>query len=109
MESPVKPHLPVIVLGGLLTAVVSVAATTSEVGASPAGSTRLIPLAGSSSPVTGGFTASGPGDVTNVEFVGESDEGEDDDEGSDAFIVDRSLSRGANTGVPVTSGKKAKS
>ncbi len=84
----------------------------SMVGVLPAaaggGVTRLIPSGGTTSPVTGDYTQSGSGDVTQAEFPGEMDS----DSGPDAYagrIVDRSLSQGTGTGVSVTSGKKAKS
>ena len=72
------------------------------------GTTRQIPSGGTTSPQTGGFTPSGSGDVTQVEFAGETDSGA----GPSAYagnIVNRSLSRGVGNGVSVNSGQKAKS
>ena len=39
------------------------------------GTTRQIPSGGTTSPQTGGFTPSGSGDATQVEFAGETDSG----------------------------------
>jgi len=72
------------------------------------GTTRQIPSGGTTSPTTGGFTPSGSGDATQVEFAGQMDSGA----GPAAYsgsIVDRSLSRGVGNGVSVSSGQKAKS
>jgi hypothetical protein len=91
---------------------VAVCAFTASAGTavgSPAAAGRLIPLAGTGSIQTGSFTPSGPGDVTDEEFVGEGDEGE----GSEAFDGTIpggvSLSKGHGTGSPVSSSTKAKS
>jgi hypothetical protein len=67
-----------------------------------------VSLAGTGSPQTGSYTPSGSGDVTQAEFAGQLDT----EAGPDAYpgsIVGRSLSKGAGSGVSVTSGKKAKS
>lgn len=75
---------------------------------SSSGTTRLIPLGGTSSPQTGSYTPSGPKDVTQAEFPGQIDE----PSGPGPYpgtIVDRSLSNGTGKGVSVNSGKKAKS
>jgi hypothetical protein len=79
----------------------------SPVGASPAGVTRQIPSAGTSSPQTGAFTPSGSGDLTQVEFPGQIDT----NAGPGPYpgtIVNRSLSKGSGNGVSVKSGQKAK-
>jgi hypothetical protein len=72
------------------------------------GVTRQIPISGSGSPQTGGFTPSGLSDVTQAEFPGQLDAAN----GPGPYpgtIVNRSLSTGVGKGVSVTSGKKAKS
>ena len=62
-------------------------------GASPqldGGTTRQIPSGGTTSPQTGAYTPSGPGDVTQAEFPGQMDSGT----GPGPYpgtIVDRSL------------------
>lgn len=87
------------------------AALVAPVGTALAGSqgvTRSITVAGTSSPVTGAFTPSGAGDVTQAEFPFQMDEAS----GPGPYpgtIVDRSLSKGSGNGVSVNSGKKAKS
>jgi len=86
---------------------------TSMIGVLPAaaggGTTRLIPSGGTTSPVTGDYTQSGSGDVTQAEFAGEMDS----DAGPSAYqgsIVDRSLSQGSSSvGVSANGAKKAKS
>ncbi len=72
------------------------------------GTTRQIPVAGTTSPQTGDYIPSGTNDVTQAEFPGQIDEAD----GPGAYpgtIVDRSLSTGSGNGVSVNSGKKAKS
>ena len=72
------------------------------------GTTRLIPVAGTSSPQTGAYTPSGSNDATQAEFPGQLDEAN----GPGPYpgtIVDRSLSQGSSNGVSIQSGKKAKS
>jgi hypothetical protein len=74
----------------------------------PVGTTRLIPVAGTTSPQVGGFTPSGTNDLTKAEFPGQLDEAT----GPGPYpgtIVNRSLSQGTGNGVSVNSGKKAKS
>jgi len=69
---------------------------------------QLVPLGGTGSPQTGDFVPSGSGDVTSVEFVGETD----GDTGPDAFsgtITARSLSRGNGNGAPTAGSQRAKS
>jgi hypothetical protein len=88
-------------LAGMLTIAPIALATTGS------GTTRLIPIAGTGSPETGGYTPSGSGDATDAEFPGELD----GEEGVDAYngLIDRSLSAGAGHGASVNSGPKAKS
>jgi hypothetical protein len=74
-----------------------------------AGSTSLIPSAGTSSPQTGAYTPSGPEDVTQAEFPGQQDEEDGSPGPYPGTIVNRSLSEGTGNGVSVNSGKKAKS
>ena len=66
-----------------------------------------ISLSGTGSPVTGDAPPSGDGDVTQAEFVGQTDHAAD--VVYPGVITDRSLSHGTGHGVSVTSGKKAKS
>ncbi len=89
-----------------LSAVVGVWIAASPAGASPAAS--QVPLAGTGSPQTGGFTPSGDGDVTQAEFPGQEDEA-DGPGPYPGTIVNRSNSTGTGNGVSVNSGKKAKS
>jgi len=90
---------------GLLGSLVAIAPAAI---ASGPGVTRQIPIAGTGSPQTGGFTPSGNGDASQVEFPGQLDS----NQGPGAYpgtIVDRSLSRGHGNGVSVNSGTRAKS
>jgi hypothetical protein len=91
--------------------VVAVAALAAWIASGATAESRQIPVAGTGAISTGGFTPSGSGDATDEEFAGEEDA--EGDEGPDAYagnIVDRSLSAGGvTTGVPTTTGKKAKS
>ena len=77
------------------------AATGIRTGiANAAGSqeTRLIPSAGTGSPQTGGFTPSGNGDLTQVEFPGQQDEAD----GSKLFSATcAALHFGTFSGAPV--------
>ncbi|MBS0581102.1 MAG: hypothetical protein JSR36_17745 [Proteobacteria bacterium] len=76
--------------------------------AAPAGTTIQLPRPGSGTPQTGAYSPSGEGDVTRVEFDGQSD----DDGGPGAYqgsIVNRSYSHGSGHGVSVQSVRKAKS
>jgi hypothetical protein len=90
-----------VLLGSMVTIAPIAFATTGS------GTTRLIPIAGTGSPETGGYTPSGSGDATDVEFPGELD----GEEGVDAYngLIDRSLSAGAGHGASVNSEPKAKS
>jgi hypothetical protein len=77
-------------------------------GVAGATAATQVPLSGTGSPVTGGFTPSGVGDATQVEFAGvENEESPDPYSGN---IIDRSLSSGGvSAGIPTTTGKRAKS
>jgi hypothetical protein len=92
-------------------ALLASAALVVPVGTALAGTqgvTRSITVAGTSSPVTGAFTPSGAGDVTQAEFPFQMDEAS----GPGPYpgtIVDRSLSKGSGNGASVNSGTKAKS
>ena len=101
-----KLHL--LAAGGMLTAAVWVSTQTSQVGAGTAGSARSVGLVGTTTLVTGSYTPSGDGDVTQAEFPGALDEpgGPGPYTGT---IVNRSLSKGTGHGVSVSSGSKAKS
>jgi hypothetical protein len=77
-------------------------------GVAGAAAATQVPLSGTGSPVTGGFTPSGTGDATDAEFAGVEDENSPDPYGGN--IIDRSLSAGgAVAGIPTTTGKRAKS
>jgi hypothetical protein len=77
-------------------------------GVAGAAAATQVPLSGTGSPVTGGFTPSGTGDATDAEFAGAEDEDSPDPYGGN--IIDRSLSAGgAVAGIPTTTGKRAKS
>ena len=82
------------------------------VGASPAGGSRQVPSAGTTSAQTGDFSPSGDGDVTQAEFPGQL---EDENGGPGPYsgtIVNRTLSsrgKSAGNGVSVKSGTRAKS
>src|SRR5947209_2557037 len=90
-------------------AVVAVAALAVWLASGASADSRQIPVAGTGTPETGAFTPSGSGDATSQEFAGEAD-GEASPDPYSGNIVDRSLSAGGGpTGVPTTTGKKAKS
>ncbi|HET7759181.1 MAG TPA: hypothetical protein VFK62_04610 [Gaiellaceae bacterium] len=77
-------------------------------GVAGATAATQVPLSGTGSPVTGGFTPSGDGDATQVEFAGVEDE--DSPDPYSGNIIDRSLSAGGvSAGIPTTTGKRAKS
>ncbi|HST46961.1 hypothetical protein [Jatrophihabitans sp.] len=78
------------------------------VGMQDAQAASQVSLSGTGAPITGDAPASGAGDVTQAEFVGETDDEADVDE-FPGMINDRSLSDGTGHGVSVASGKKAKS
>ncbi len=79
-------------------------------GVAGATAATQVPLSGTGSPVTGGFTPSGDGDATQVEFAGVEDEDEDSPDPYSGNIIDRSLSAGGvSAGIPTTTGKRAKS
>jgi hypothetical protein len=90
-------------------AVVAVAALAVWLASGASADSRQVPVAGTGTPQTGAFTPSGSGDATTQEFAGEADN-EASPEPYSGNIVDRSLSAGGvTTGVPTTTGKKAKS
>jgi hypothetical protein len=87
-------------------ALVAVAALAVWLASGAMADSRQIPNGGTGSAKTGGFTPSGPGDVTDEEFAGEE---EDADGGPDPYQGSISFSNGAGGGPSVNSGKKAKS
>jgi len=91
----------------LLASVALVAPVGTALAGSP-GVTRSIAFGGTSSPVTGAFTPSGGGEVTQAEFPGQLDTAA----GPGPYpgtIVNRSLSKGSGNGISANSGAKAKS
>lgn len=84
-----------------------------QAAAAPAQSSGIttvqVPIAGTSSPQTGGYTSSGSNDVTQAEFPGQIDEPDGSPGPYPGIIVNRSLSKGTGNSVSVNSGKKAKS
>jgi hypothetical protein len=86
-------------------AVVAVAAVSFWLASAAMAESRQIPIGGTGSAQTGGFTPSGSGDVTQDEFP----TGEESDEGPDPYGGTISFSTGAGGGPSVSSGKKAKS
>jgi hypothetical protein len=102
-------RLPRRAMAGALIAVLAVPFAAAPAGAGGAGTTRLVPVAGTTSPQTGDYQPSGEGDATQVELPGQLD-AEDGGPGPyPGTIVDRSLSNGSANGVSVNSGRKAKS
>src|ERR687886_44699 len=87
-------------------ALVAVAALAVWLASGAMAESRQIPIGGTGSAQTGGFTPSGPGDATDEEFA--TDES-DADEGPDPYEGTISLTDGAGGGPSVNSGKKAKS
>src|ERR671932_866114 len=87
-------------------ALVAVAALAVWLASGAMAESRQIPIGGTGSAQTGGFTPSGPGDATDEEFA--TDES-DADGGPDPYGGTISLSSGAGGGPSVSSGKKAKS
>src|ERR687884_790702 len=87
-------------------ALVAVAALAVWLASGAMADSRQIPIGGTGSAQTGGFTPSGPGDATDEEFAGEES---DADEGPDPYEGTISLSEGTGGGPSVNSGKKAKS
>jgi hypothetical protein len=86
-------------------ALVAVAALAVWLASSAMAESRQIPIGGTGSAQTGGFTPSGSGDVNQDEFPN----GEESDQGPDPYGGTISFSTGAGGGPSVTSGKKAKS
>src|ERR671932_1125148 len=87
-------------------ALVAVAALAVWLASGAMAESRQIPIGGTGSAQTGGFTPSGSGDATDEEFA--TDES-DADEGPDPYEGTISFSNGAGGGPSVNSGKKAKS
>jgi hypothetical protein len=71
--------------------------------------TAQVSRATTSSPLTGAYSPSGNGDVTQAEFPFQQDDAQGGPGPYPGVIVDRSLSRGTGSGVSVHSGPKAKS
>ena len=92
-------------------AVCALAASAGTAARASAAATSLVPRVGTGGPQTGGFTPSGPGDVTDEEFAGEpEDEGAEGPEPFDGQMPGGvSLSRGSGKGASTTSSAKAKS
>src|SRR5437764_2936743 len=86
-------------------AVVAVAAVSFWLASAAMAESRQIPMGGTGSAQTGGFTPSSAGDVTQDEFP----TGEESDEGPDPYSGTISFSSGVGGGPSVSSGKKAKS
>src|ERR671931_1652068 len=86
-------------------ALVAVTALAVWLASGAMAESRQIPIGGTGSAQTGGFTPSGSGDVTQDEFPN----GEESDQGPDPYDGTISLSSGAGSGPSVNSGKKAKS
>jgi hypothetical protein len=103
-----KRKLHLVAVGGVLAAAISIWTQTSPVGAGTASSARSVSLVGTTRLVTGDYTPSGDGDVTQAEFPGQLDE-PDGPGPYTGTIVNKSLSSGTGNGVSVNSGKKAKS
>ncbi|HEX9117389.1 MAG TPA: hypothetical protein VGA61_15075, partial [Anaerolineae bacterium] len=104
-------HLRLLIVLTILTLLFS-AFSVLPAGAAPAasgGTTRQIGIAGVSAPVTGAFSPSGSGDLTQAEFPGQMDEPDGSAGPYPGTIVNRSLSRGSANGASVNSGPKAKS
>src|SRR2546423_2294644 len=85
-------------------ALVAVAALAVWLASGAMAESRQIPVSGTGSAQTGGFTPSGAGDVTQDEFP----TGEESDEGPDPYGGTVSLSSGASGGPAGHSGEKAK-
>src|SRR3989440_8197910 len=86
-------------------ALVAVAALAVWLASGAMAESRQIPVSGTGSAQTGGFTPSSAGDVTQDEFP----TGEASDQGPDPYGGTISFSSGAGGGPSVNSGKKAKS
>src|SRR2546421_5222543 len=86
-------------------ALVAVTALAVWLASGAMAESRQIPIGGTGSAQTGGFTPSGSGDVTQDEFP----TGEASDQGPDPYGGTISFSSGAGGGPSVNSGKRAKS
>src|SRR5205823_11922194 len=98
----------VVLLLALAASAVLAASLAASAGARTAGGIQIA-VSGTGTPQTGFFVPSGSGDVTDAEFVGESDDEADNPATFSGTIVDRSLSTGQGQGPATTSGKRAKS
>src|SRR5256714_13968454 len=87
-------------------ALVAVTALAVWLASGAMADSRQIPMGGTGSAQTGGFTPSGSGDVTDEEFAGDES---DADQGPDPYGGTISFSNGVGGGPSVNSGKKAKS
>src|SRR5256714_9339161 len=87
-------------------ALVAVAALAVWLASGAMADSRQIPMGGTGSAQTGGFTPSGSGDVTDEEFAGDES---DADQGPDPYGGTISFSSGAGGGPSLFDGKKAKS
>jgi hypothetical protein len=90
----------------LALAVCALTASAGTATGASAAAASLVPRVGTGGPQTGGFTPSGPGDVTDEEFAGE---GQEEGEGPDPFNGTISLSAGVGHGSSTKSADKAKS
>jgi hypothetical protein len=90
----------------LALAVCALTASAGTATGASAAAASLVPRVGTGGPQTGGFTPSGPGDVTDEEFAGE---GQEEGEGPDPFNGTISLSGGVGHGSSTKSADKAKS
>src|SRR2546421_5004644 len=86
-------------------ALVAVAALAVWLASGAMAESRQIPVSGTGSAQTGGFTPSGAGDVTQDEFP----TGEESDEGPDPYGGTSRLSSSAGAGPPADSWNKAES
>src|SRR5437868_13707979 len=105
-----------LITGGVVGAILALALTanrTTSAGAAAAQSSGFyalqIPLSGTSTPQTGAFPPSGPGDETQADWPGQIDEPDGSPGPFPGIIVNRSLSRGNGNGVRAAVGRKAKS
>ena len=98
---------------GLALTFIATSTMTTSVSAGSAQSAGFyvsqIPLAGTSSALTGDSSSSGDTDVTHAEWAGQLDNSDGSPGPFPEIVVNRSLSHGVANGVSVTAGKKAKS
>jgi len=96
-------------LYSLLAALAAAILLPASSSAAPAGAASQIASAGTGSPRTGAFNPSGQGDLTQAEFPFQEDDANGAPGPFPGVILNRSLSKGAGSGVSVHSGRKAKS